>query len=313
MGRAVGAQGLAGIAVLAGLTACGGPSEAERRAAADRWAQRVDAECRKANDAIAGRGWPLNLVDLDRLVARGVTDAQAAIDAIGRLRRPEGSGPAPGAFVRELEGLRPELDGLNEASEDLEPRALVEAAEGLKPRLAAVEKRAKAAGLKECLSHGERFFVPDAVRAPAFAQQLVRLDRRLLRRIRAIAFEGATTPGQLAVAFARLAEVVDAAIEGIDRLDPPQWAADQTAGYQMALRDLQGVIQKFTVLLAADRGKAFAEIDRAKYARTQRELDRVGRAEVRARKRMLRAVGAAPLRIPEGGGDGLAPESEQPS
>src|SRR5688572_6746069 len=75
-------RGLTAISALAlaGLAGCGGdpePTAEEVKAAKSKWVQRVDAACRKANDAIADRGWPVNLVDLDRLVVRGIDDAQA--------------------------------------------------------------------------------------------------------------------------------------------------------------------------------------------------------------------------------------------
>ena len=292
-------------AALATVAACGGdpePTAEERRAAKTKWVQNADAACRKANEAIAERGWPADLVDLDRLVVRGIEDARAAIKKIAAMRIPEGAGPKPGAFVDELKALEPELDKLSAASEDLEPAPLVEAAEALKPRLAEAQKRAEEAGLSDCLTHDERFFIPDAVRAPVFAEQLAKLDRSLLRRIERIDFAEASTPGEFAQAFARYSEVIDTAMKGIDTLDPPQWAADQTANYQVALRDLQSVTQKFTALLEADKGKAAYELDRAKYLRTQKELNKAANAEIRARRKMLRAVGASPTgRLPEQG------------
>jgi hypothetical protein len=292
---------------------CGGdpePTAAEVKAAKSKWVQRVDAACRKANESIADRGWPVNLVDLDRLVVRGIDDAQAAIKSITAQRIPEGAGPKPGAFVDELKELGPELDKLSEASEDLEPAPLVEAAEGLKPRLAAVEKTAKEAGLSDCMSHEERFFVPDAVRAPVFAQQLNNLDRKLLRRIKDVDFESANTPGEFAVAFRNYSEVIDSAVDGIDKLDPPQWAANQVGNYQIALRDLQSVSQKFTAILVADKGKSPYELDRAKYVSTQKQLNKAARAEAKTRRKMLRAVGAGPTTVPQDP-EATEPESEQ--
>ena len=79
---------------------------------------------------------------------------------------------------------------------------------------------AKAAGLSDCFSHDQRFFIPDAVRAPVFAEQLARLDRRLLRRIKDIDLATADSPGELAVAFRNCGELIDSAVDGIDRLDP---------------------------------------------------------------------------------------------
>jgi hypothetical protein len=307
---------IAALALAPALTACGGdpePTAEERRAAKSKWVQRVDAACRKANNAISERGWPADLVDLDRLVVRGIGDAQTAIKEITALKIPEGAGPKPAAFVKEIKALDPELKELSEASEDLEPADLVKAAEELKPRIAAAEMAAEEAGLSDCLTHDERFFIPDAVRAPVFAEQLAKLDRSLLRRIKNVDFADASTPGEFATAFRRYSEIIDTAIKGIDTLDPPQWAADQTGNYQVALRDLQSVTQKFTAILVQDKGKPLYELDRAKYMRTQRELNRAAKAEIKARRKMLRAVGAAPTgRLPEQG-EGVAPKSGEQS
>ena len=310
--------GLAGLVMMATLVGCGGsdePTAEQRRTAKARWVQKVDAACRKTNESIADRGWPADLVDLDRLVVRGIDDARAAIRAIAHERLPEGAGPKPGAFVRDLKALDPELTKLSEASEDLAPGALVKAAEALKPRLATVQKRAEEAGVSDCLTHDERIFVPDAVRAPVFAEQLSKLDRSLLRKMKSIDFADASTPGEFAHEFKRYSEVIDAAMAGIDRLDPPLWAADQTGAYQNALRDLQSVTQKYTTLLVADRGKPLGSIDLGKYTRLDKELRKAGRREMKTRKKMLRAVGAGPTTRPAPGGEGEAaePESQEES
>ncbi len=107
------------------------------------------------------------------------------------------------------------------------------------------------------------------MRAPVFAEQLAKLDRSLLRRMKRIDFAAASTPGEFAHEFKRYSELIDAAVAGIDRLDPPLWAADQTARYQVALRDLQSVSQKFTTVLVAIAASRSASIDVAKYTRTR--------------------------------------------
>lgn len=123
----------------------------------------------------------------------------------------------------------------------------------------------------------------------------------------------ARTPGEFAQAFGRYSELIDTAVEGIDALDPPQWAAEQTANYQVPLRELQSVTQKFTALLVQDKGKAPYELDRAKYLRIQKELNAAARVEVKTRRKMLRAVGAAPTgRLPDQG-EAVEPETEQQS
>jgi hypothetical protein len=55
----------------------------------------ADAACEKANKAIAKRGWPVNLVDLDRLTVRAVTDVQAASKTIRAQKAPAGSEDNP--------------------------------------------------------------------------------------------------------------------------------------------------------------------------------------------------------------------------
>jgi hypothetical protein len=305
------------LLALAGIAACGGdpePTAEEKRAAKGRWVQHVDAACRKANNAIADRGWPTDLIDLDRLVVRGIDDAQTAIKTIAAEPLPKGGGPKPAAFVSEMKALEKELSKLSEASEDLEPAALVDVADDLKPRLAEIEKSAKAAGLSDCLSHDERFFVPDAVRAPVFAEQLARLDRRLLRRIKDVQLAAADTPSEFAAAFRRYSGIIDSANDGISKLDAPLWAVTQTSNYQRALRDLQSVCQEFTAIIVRDKGKTAYEIDRAEYMRVQRKLNRAARAEGKTRRKMLRALGAAPTTGGYGGEEeAVEPDTQQQS
>jgi hypothetical protein len=44
----------------------------------------------------------------------------------------------------------------------------------------------KELGLQECAAHREHVFLPDAIRAPVFAQQLANLDRRQTKRAKRI-------------------------------------------------------------------------------------------------------------------------------
>jgi hypothetical protein len=291
-------------AAFAGCGGGGGPAAEEVRVAKARWVQHVEGACRKANAAISDRGWPADLVDLDRLVVRGIDDARGAIRTIAAERLPQGAGPRPERFVRELQRLDPELTKLSEASEDLDPHALIEAADALTPRLAAVQRRAEDAGLQDCVTHDERSFIPDAVRAPVFAEQLARLERSLLRRIRLIDAADASSPGEFAKAFDRYSRLIDHAVEGIDRLDPPAWAQRQIVKYQVALRDLQTVTQRFADRLRQDRGKPRAALDAGAYLRLQGKMDAAAAVEAKARRKMLRAVGARPTTPPSAGGDG---------
>ncbi|HEX5781672.1 MAG TPA: hypothetical protein VFX80_07105, partial [Solirubrobacteraceae bacterium] len=260
-------------------------------------------------------GWPANLVDLDRLVVRGIDDARAAIESIGGLRIPEGAGPRPAAFVKELKALDPELTKLSEASEDLEPADFVKVAEIVKPRLAELGKRAEAAGLSDCLTHDERFFVPDAVRAPVFAEQFARLNRSVLKRLRSARLPAAATLGEIDTAFKRISTTLGRAVAGMDRLDPPQWAAAQTSRYQDSLLELQSAVQEYENLLAKDKGMAPASREYAQYVRREKELQRAANAEGKAYRKLLRRVGASPtFRVPPGDDGGATePESGDPA
>jgi len=287
------------VAVLGTLAACGGDSEPtaeEKRAAKAKWIQRVDGACREANEAIAARGWPSDLVDLDRLVVRGLADTRAAIKEITALRIPEGAGPQPGRFVRELRGLDPVLAQLSTASEELEPAALVKVADDLKTRLATLEDRAKAAGLDDCVRHDERFFVPDAIRAPVFAERMAKIDRSLFRRLQRLQDRAplASAPG-LARYFEDLGKLLEETVAAIDELEPPQWAAAQVAHYQDVMLDLQTVVGSSQTLFSQGRDA----ITLPKLRRLERQYARVTVAERKARKAMLKAVGAKPTLRPE--------------
>lgn len=309
VGRGLGLAGTIVVAVGV-LAACGGddePSAAEKRVAETDWIQRADGVCRKANEAIAERGWPANLVDLDRLVVRGLADARAAVKEITALRIPEGAGPEPGRFVRELRALEPALAQLSTASEDLEPAALVEVAEELKARLATLEDRAKAAGLDDCVRHDERFLIPDAIRAPVFAERMATVDRSLFRQLQRLQDRAPLrTAAGVARYFEDLGELIEETVAAIDELEPPQWAAGQVARYQDVLRDLQTVVGSAQSLFSQGR----AAVTLPKLRRLQRQYARVTVAERKARKAMLKAVGAVPTLRPEEQPEEALPEEE---
>ena len=305
---------LVACALLAG--GCGGdsgPTAAERKAAKQRWVARADAECEKVNKAIADRGWPADLVDLDRLVARGVADARAGLKRIVSLRIPEGAGPAPGALVEELRRLDPVLADFSSASEGLEPRPLLRMADRLKPRLSALEDRARAAGLTECGQNDERFLIPDGVRGPVFAEQLAKVERSLIRRLDKLNRTKVRSPAGAADLYGKLSELTDDLIAGIDRLDPPQWAARQTSKYQSVLTDAKALMDRSQNVFAEHAGT----LTPAKVARLQRQWRVMIKRERKARRKMLRAVGAAPTtRPPDDGGGGtdpIDPDGEQVS
>jgi hypothetical protein len=297
------------------LAGCGEdkPTAAETKAAKARWVQHVDAACRKASTAIAGRGYPVDLIDLDRLVVRAIQDVETAIATIAREPLPAGGDRHPAAFVHELRALEPELKKLSGASEDVKPGGLIAAADGLKPRLVRIQDEAEKSGVRSCLTQDARYVVPAAVRAPVFAEQLNRLEAHQLRRIRDIGFRHVSTPAEYGRALERFAGLIARSLDGIDRLDPPLWAVDQTANYQYALRSLQSVVEEFAAQIERDRGKPPEQIDPATYKRLLRKLRVAGRGEAKAHRKMLRAVGAAPTTPPSGGDEAVEPETAEES
>ena len=212
----------------------------------------------------------------------GSTTPQAAIKSITALRIPEGAGPQPGAFVKELKALGPELDKLSEASEDLEP---ADAGQGRRGAQAAPgdDREGRRGGRAQRLHEPRRALLRPRRRAGAGVRPAAQQPRPQAPapdqgpRLRV----SANTPGEFAVAFRNYSEIIDSAVYGIDKLDPPQWAAEQVGNYQVALRDLQSVSQKCTAILAGGQGQAADQVDRAKYVRTQKQLNKAARAEPR--------------------------------
>ena len=96
--------------------------------------------------------------------------------------------------------------------------------------------------------------------------------------------------------FQNLGELLEASVEAIDELEPPQWAAEQVAHYQDVTRDLQEVVSRSVTLFAQGRDA----ITLPKIQRLERRYRRVTVAERKARKAMLKAVGAAPTTQPGG-------------
>src|SRR5215210_8352722 len=210
------------VLFLAAVAGCGGsdkPSAAEQRAALTKWTQAADAACQKANRAIADRGFPVSLVDLDRLTVRAIADAQAAAKTIRERKPPAGSAEKVAPFVKSLDELDGAMKRLSSATEDFRTAKLDEFLPEFGGTLQRVEAESKKLGLRECATHEENIVVPDAVRAPIFAQQLADLDRRLTRRTKRL--DAASTPKEASRNLRELADVADTYATRLDDLKPP--------------------------------------------------------------------------------------------
>jgi hypothetical protein len=302
--------GIAGVALLLAVTVpagCGGggkPSAAEQRAALDRWQDRADDACRKGNAKIAERGWPASLVDLDRLTVRAISDIRDASAAIQRLPAPEGAEKRVAPFVGSLKALEPLMARLSSTTEDFKAGKLEAFAPKLQSGLAAVEDESKRLGLRHCAANDEHVWVPDAIRAPVFAQQLAILDRRILKRAKAIG-EPASTPSGASRNLDKLSDIVVFADRGLSRLKPPAWADAEAGRYVDALRDLGSALD------AASTELAETTLTPAEASAAQAKLNRAIRTERKRFKRLYKEIGAIPVLPGGGGGEEESPAGDE--
>ena len=306
-GRCMKALGvvLVSAAVLVGCGGGGsdGPTAREKRAALDRWTQSADAACEKANKSIAKRGWPVNLVDLDRLTVRAVTDVQAASKTIRAQRAPAGSEDKVKPFVQSLEELDGTMKQLSGATEDFKIKRLDRFLPKLGGSLQKVETESKELGLRECASHDEHVFIPDAVRAPVFAQQLADLDRKLVKRTKRINAGSASTPQEAAKDLRELSDIADVYARRLDDLEPPYWARRESDDYVVVLRTLGRVLDKGAKALSTP------PVTPAQGAAFEKQLASAGRAERKGIKKLLKSIGAIPT-VPGRGGEEEAPAGD---
>jgi len=302
----VGFTALVAALAVGGCAGGGGsdpPSAAEKRAALDRWVKAADAACRDGNDAIAERGWPGDLIDLDRLTVRAITEIRETSDAVRKLRQPEGSEQRVRAFLASVKELEPVMDELSSTTEKFKPDRLNDLLPEVQASLADVEEQSRKLGLRHCAANDEHVWVPDAIRAPVFAQQLANLTRQITRRSKAVT-KPASTQSQAARNLDRLSDVVADADRRINTFKPPQWADEEARRYVTALRALGS---------ALDEGAAeFSEqsLTIGELSTVRKKFFRAARLERKRARKLLRAVGAAPVLPGGGGGEESSPGGE---
>ena len=295
------------VLVTVALAGCGGgpdgPSAKEKRAALDKWTRTADAACEKANTSIAKRGWPVNLVDLDRLTVRALADVEAAYKTIRTQKAPAGSEDKVRPFVKSLEELDAKTKELSSATERFKLAKLDKFLPEFGGTLQHVETASKELGLREFASHEEHVFLPDAIRAPVFAQQLANLDRRLTKRAKKID-DNASTPKAIAQNLREVADLADVYARRLDDLKPPYWARRESDNYVTALRSLSTVFDKSAKRLGTPI-TSMAETNRL-----DADISRAYRTERKAIKKLLKGIGAIPT-VPGGDGGEESPAGEE--
>ena len=292
--------------VVAAAAGCGGPSAADKRAALERWEARADASCKASNTAIVARGWPDDLRDLDRLTVRAVDDIGKVSDGIQDQAAPKGSEARVAPFVDSLEALDPVMEQLRSRTHAFEPDELEAFAPKLQGALLKVEQAAKKLGLRHCAANEEHTWVPDAIRAPVFAQQLADLNREITVRARRF-----NRPARSAAAASRnldrLSRVVGDADRKLSRLKPPHWADAAAYDYLYALRDVGGELDNASSVFAE------STLTVAEIRAVRRKLDRTLGLERKRYKQLYRSIGAVPAAPDGSGGSGKdeAPGGEE--
>ncbi|MGH2945388.1 MAG: hypothetical protein ACRDPC_03860 [Solirubrobacteraceae bacterium] len=281
---------------------CGGgdePSAAERKAELKRWAQRADAICRDAEQSIVAHGEAVDLRDLDAVAVRASADVTAAIDAIRRLRVPEGARPKVRPVLRELDRVESMLEQLTRATEAIDvPELSRLASEFL--TLKHVQEKARAAGIDECMRGAAGGVVSQAIVAPIFATQVSAFEQWLVRALTRLDPARPRTPDQLAY-YDRLNDLATRARQRWDKLKPPDRAEYEAENYGRALADFRELTAD--VAAEVERGREITP----SWARTVRKrFRRVGGSERRAMRNLLEMVGARPIPV-----DPAEPETEE--
>jgi hypothetical protein len=240
------------------------------------WSQRADAACKRAANAIVKRGWAGDLHVLQSVSSDTAADVHKATAEIRRLPAPATARVRP--FIAGLGDLERVLDDLVRASTAMDTGDLEAIATRVGGTLSGLESSAHGAGLRWCLQHDERKWLPDGIRAPVIAEQLVRIDRSFPRRTY-------NSPRSLR----RLADALSGMHAQLVRLDPPAWVVGEMAAYEAAVAEYASVVDTFADEVAAGR---FANPSKLK-ARFIGANDAVERAH----NRLTRKLGAAPVGV----------------
>jgi hypothetical protein len=240
---------------LALLAGCGG---GDKTLTDDEWRGRVQTVCTRAADAVAKGGWVDDLNDLYRRVPGAVREAHAAIREIRALPRPKGDNDAR-LLVDDLTAIEPMIDELVKASRSSDMHALANATREVEAKLQAVQASGERAKVR-CLQGDVPYVAIDELRAPVAAEQLARLQNKLVD-------DFAANPGK---DFAKAMRLAIAALHShenaLGSIKAPYWAIDEMGRYRSETRDFRLKLQKIL-----DRARAGRPLPRARAAAITRQ------------------------------------------
>jgi hypothetical protein len=175
------------VLVLAVLAGCGGGSE--EASPLDRWRQKADAACDRAEKAVRESGQARDVGDLDRVMVRAGDIVLGAVDEIEALEVPE-EDRATVAPVRETLGeVRESVEAVRKAVEGGDEFDIGVAAGDVRTAGNAWFKTMERAGLKRCGRRAITDAAADELTIPGFvaasADTAIRLHRQvsMLRRL----------------------------------------------------------------------------------------------------------------------------------
>jgi hypothetical protein len=287
---------IATVLVLGAVAGCGGDPPALSRSA---WASKANAACVKAMNSIADRGWPVDITEIKPRVGAAAKDIHAAADRIRALPRPKGNNEKIDALVGGLDDIDPVLSEAARAGAAASLDDLDRSADKLGEVLTVLEGQAGLAGLDDCLAENEDNWVPDAIRAPVYAEHLSRVQREYVTKERKIANAPAVSLGQRRRRLTELSGLLAQYAAAAREVKPPWWVKLEVNRHTAAVRRLQHDIEDATAELSGTRPPLPERL-----RQLQARVVASGRAEGAAYRKLWKRLGADPVTSPAGSSPG---------
>jgi len=162
--------------VAAAAAGCGGGSSADD---SRRWASAVDDVCRETHESLAARGDAQDLRDLHRIAELARDDVRSAIERIRDVPISEQTRARVYTFLGELDRIEPQLSEMTRTTAGGRLKQIGTMGLRLADAAQRFQRRAEAAGLRDCADTRQFDAVLDAFTAPVYATQVARFERWL--------------------------------------------------------------------------------------------------------------------------------------